>query len=131
MIENKPLQPEVQPPITGPIFEADKETAPETRQEDPKSAANVVPDEPLPTNVPFVIPSDSGQTYNPSQPMYPGNCWKRAYSRGAGKPVHACPEGYEKQGFFCYPVCKEGMPLFTNAGTKAVAPGKVSTCTPA
>ena len=68
----------------------------------------MIPPEESPKEVPFVLPNQNGQMVNPTVPMYNGNCWKRAYSRGVGKPLHACPDGYEKQGLFCYQICQEG-----------------------
>jgi hypothetical protein len=62
--------------------------------------------------VPFVIPSDNNAFVDPNKPIYQGSCWKRAYSRGVGKAIHSCPEGYEKQGLLCYPICKEGYTGF-------------------
>jgi hypothetical protein len=34
------------------------------------------------------------------------SCTKGSYGRTAGTPLHACPEGYEKDGALCYPLCK-------------------------
>ena len=54
----------------------------------------------------FVVLSDVDiSVVDPTKPIYNGNCWKRAYGRGIGKPIHTCPVGYEKQGLLCYPVC--------------------------
>lgn len=37
-----------------------------------------------------------------------GNCWVRAYGRGVGKPISACPEDNpSKSGLLCYPSCRE------------------------
>ena len=35
-------------------------------------------------------------------------CWKLAYGRGVGSPVHTCPSDEEKDGWLCYPLCREG-----------------------
>lgn len=35
-------------------------------------------------------------------------CWKLAYGRGVGKPIHACPSDKDKDGLLCYPLCREG-----------------------
>jgi hypothetical protein len=34
------------------------------------------------------------------------SCTKGSYGRTAGVPLHACPEGHEKDGALCYPLCK-------------------------
>jgi hypothetical protein len=34
------------------------------------------------------------------------SCSKKSYGRTAGTPLHACPEGHEKDGALCYPLCK-------------------------
>lgn len=34
------------------------------------------------------------------------SCAKRSSGRGAGAAIHACQDGYEKDGLLCYPVCK-------------------------
>lgn len=34
-----------------------------------------------------------------------GQCWKRSYGRGAGKPVHQCNGGLKKSGLLCYDKC--------------------------
>jgi hypothetical protein len=36
------------------------------------------------------------------------SCWKRAYGRGIGKPIHNCRAEEEKSGLLCYPPCKDG-----------------------
>ena len=36
------------------------------------------------------------------------NCWKDAYGRGAGRPIHQCADGLEQSGLLCYPPCKAG-----------------------
>jgi hypothetical protein len=33
---------------------------------------------------------------------------KKSYGRGAGKPLHACGAGWEKDGGLCYPRCQAG-----------------------
>ena len=35
-------------------------------------------------------------------------CWKQAYGRGVGKVITACPDGKEKDGALCYPICRDG-----------------------
>jgi hypothetical protein len=34
------------------------------------------------------------------------SCSKKSYGRTAGTPLHACPDGHEKDGAPCYPVCQ-------------------------
>jgi len=34
-------------------------------------------------------------------------CWKDAYGRGVGKPVHSCKSNLEDSGALCYPHCRE------------------------
>jgi hypothetical protein len=34
------------------------------------------------------------------------SCTKQSYGRTAGTPLHACPDGQEKDGALCYPLCK-------------------------
>jgi hypothetical protein len=60
-------------------------------------------------DIPFVVPGDDkpDRPFDPNEPIYPGNCWKRAYGRGVGKPIHTCEEGWEKNGALCYPLCEE------------------------
>lgn len=36
-------------------------------------------------------------------------CYKNAYSPSTGKPVHSCPDGYEKDGALCYEKCRDGF----------------------
>ena len=36
------------------------------------------------------------------------SCQKNSYGRTAGTPLHACPDGHEKDGALCYPQCKPG-----------------------
>ena len=36
------------------------------------------------------------------------NCWLKPYSRGVGKPLHACPKGKENNASICYTPCKSG-----------------------
>lgn len=33
-------------------------------------------------------------------------CTKKTKDRGAGKPLHTCPDGWDKVGLFCYGPCK-------------------------
>lgn len=35
-------------------------------------------------------------------------CWKRAFGRGVGKPVHHCSNNKQKDGALCYDYCKTG-----------------------
>jgi len=37
------------------------------------------------------------------------SCTKRTSNRGAGVILHACPEGMEKDGALCYPLCPKGF----------------------
>jgi hypothetical protein len=37
------------------------------------------------------------------------SCTKQSYGRTAGVPLHACPEGHERDAALCYPVCKPGF----------------------
>jgi hypothetical protein len=37
------------------------------------------------------------------------SCTKQSYGRTAGVPLHACSEGYERDGALCYPQCKAGF----------------------
>lgn len=37
------------------------------------------------------------------------SCNKKSEGRSAGVPIHACPEGAEKEGALCYPQCKSGF----------------------
>lgn len=34
--------------------------------------------------------------------------FKDSYGRGAGKPLHTCPSGKQKDGALCYPTCRQG-----------------------
>lgn len=40
--------------------------------------------------------------------MIPILCPAKSYGRGAGKPLHRCPEGTEKDGGLCYVKCRAG-----------------------
>eukprot|EP01006_Ploeotia_vitrea_P000606 TRINITY_DN103340_c0_g1_i1.p2 TRINITY_DN103340_c0_g1~~TRINITY_DN103340_c0_g1_i1.p2 ORF type:complete len:248 (+),score=21.97 TRINITY_DN103340_c0_g1_i1:29-772(+) len=35
-------------------------------------------------------------------------CYKNSTVRGVGKPISACPPGWQKNGLLCYPDCKAG-----------------------
>ena len=35
------------------------------------------------------------------------DCWVQAYGRGVGKPISSCPEGKDKDGWLCYPECRD------------------------
>lgn len=36
------------------------------------------------------------------------HCGKGNYTRGVGRPIHACPQGYSKEGLLCYSDCEPG-----------------------
>ena len=42
----------------------------------------------------------------PGMPDIGVSCTKDSYGRTAGTPLHACKDGYEKDGALCYPLCK-------------------------
>lgn len=72
-------------PVSGPIFQADQPRDLQNNQ------SQTPPSNQPSMDVPFVLPNDNTATVDPSKPIYRGSCWKRAYSRGVGKPIHSCP----------------------------------------
>lgn len=41
-------------------------------------------------------------------------CWLSSYGRGIGEPLSACPDGHDKDGALCYPICSNN---FTGSGS--------------
>ena len=41
---------------------------------------------------------------------YQPYCWRRSYSRGIARPLHACPDkAPDQSGLVCYPTCRDGF----------------------
>lgn len=53
---------------------------------------STIPTQTTTTQPAFVLPADVN-IVDPTKPIYTGDCWKRAYGRGIGKPIHTCPAG--------------------------------------